>query len=298
MALNVVILAAGQGKRMHSAQPKVLHLLAGRPIVGHVLAAARALAPRAIALVVGHGADAVRAALAAPDLQFVLQDPPRGTGDANRVALDALPPDGVTLVTIGDIPLVPVASLLSLVQSAQAGELAVLTAQVSDPAGLGRIVRDAAGRVRAIIEDCDLHTTQRKIDEINAGVLAAPLAWTADPDLALFTLVAVDVWKATPYMALLILAALQMVPADCLEAARVETLEQQLRTVTRSAIDDLYSGARPVKNTTLVLTLLTELVDFVHEISRSRELWGHAHDSVQRDRQSTSESPDWQPQAG
>ncbi len=168
---------------MHSAQPKVLHLLAGRPIVGHVLAAARALAPRAIALVVGHGADAVRAALAAPDLQFVLQDPPRGTGDATRVALDALPPDGVTLVTIGDIPLVPVASLLSLVQSAQAGELAVLTAQVSDPAGLGRIVRDAAGRVRAIIEDRDLHTTQRKIDEINAGVLAAPTAllkrWTA-----------------------------------------------------------------------------------------------------------------------
>ncbi len=181
--LNVIVLAAGQGKRMHSAQPKVLHLLAGRPIVGHVLAAARALAPRAIALVVGHGADAVRAALAAPDLQFVLQDPPRGTGDATRVALDALPPDGVTLVTIGDIPLVPVASLLSLVQSAQAGELAVLTAQVSDPAGLGRIVRDAAGRVRAIIEDRDLHTTQRKIDEINAGVLAAPTAllkrWTA-----------------------------------------------------------------------------------------------------------------------
>jgi len=96
--LDVVILAAGQGKRMHSALPKVLHPLAGEPLVAHVLASARGLAPRAIAVVVGYGADAVERALTAPDLTFVRQNPPRGTGDAARVALGELPSDGVTLV--------------------------------------------------------------------------------------------------------------------------------------------------------------------------------------------------------
>ncbi len=161
---------------MRSALPKVLHPLAGRPLVSHLLDAARTLAPRALVVVVGVGADAVRAALAAPDLQFVLQDPPRGTGDAARVALDVLPPDGVTLVTIGDLPLVPAAALAALVEAAEAGQLAVLTAHVPDPAGLGRIVRDASGRVRAIVEDRDLIPTQRKLDEINTGVMAAPTA--------------------------------------------------------------------------------------------------------------------------
>jgi len=174
--LNVAILAAGQGKRMHSALPKVLHPLAGRPLIAHVLAAARSLAPRAIAVVIGHGGDAVQAAIAAPDLRFVPQDPPRGTGDATRVALEALPADGVTLVTIGDIPLVPSAALAALVREAEAGKLAVLTAHVPDPSGLGRIVRDGAGRVRAIVEDKDASPAQRAIDEINTGVMAAPTA--------------------------------------------------------------------------------------------------------------------------
>ena len=174
--LNVAILAAGQGKRMHSALPKVLHPLAGRPLIAHVLAAARALAPRAIAVVIGHGGDAVRAAIAAPDLRFVRQDPPNGTGDATRVALDALPADGVTLVTIGDIPLVPPAALAALVREAEGGKLAVLTVHVPDPSGFGRIVRDGAGRVRAIVEEKDANPAQRAIDEINTGVMAAPTA--------------------------------------------------------------------------------------------------------------------------
>src|SRR5215204_564852 len=149
--LNVVVLAAGLGKRMHSALPKVLHRLAGRPLVSYVIDSARMLSPRAIAIVVGHGAATVQETLAAPDLLFVLQDPPRGTGDAARIALDALPQDGVTLVTIGDIPLVPPDALAALVREAEAGHLAVLTARVPDPTGLGRIIRDAAGRVRAIV---------------------------------------------------------------------------------------------------------------------------------------------------
>jgi bifunctional UDP-N-acetylglucosamine pyrophosphorylase / glucosamine-1-phosphate N-acetyltransferase len=188
--LNVVVLAAGLGKRMHSALPKVLHRLAGRPIVSYVIDSARSLSPRAIAVVVGHGAAAVRETLAAPDLVFVLQDPPRGTGDATRIALDALPEDGVTLVTIGDIPLVPAEALATLVKEAEAGHLAVLTARVPDPTGLGRIVRDAAGRVRAIVEERDVNELQRAISEINTGVMAAPTAllrrWVAQltPDNA------------------------------------------------------------------------------------------------------------------
>jgi len=174
--LNVAILAAGQGKRMHSALPKMLHPLAGRPLIAHVLAAARELAPRAIAVVIGHGGAAVQDAISAPDLRFVVQDPPRGTGDATRVALDALPADGITLVTIGDIPLVPPAALAALVREAEAGRLVVLTAHVPEPAGLGRIVRDGAGRVRAIVEEKDASQAQRAIDEINAGVMAAPTA--------------------------------------------------------------------------------------------------------------------------
>ena len=159
---------------MHSALPKVLHPLAGRPLLAHVLDAVRSLAPRAVAIVIGHGGDAVKAALAAPDVRFALQDPPRGTGDATRAALEVLPTDGVTLVTIGDIPLVPPAALAHLVREAEAGKLAVLTAHVSDPSGLGRIVRDAAGAVRAIVEHKDATPAQRTIGEINAGVMAAP----------------------------------------------------------------------------------------------------------------------------
>ncbi|MCC7328339.1 MAG: bifunctional UDP-N-acetylglucosamine diphosphorylase/glucosamine-1-phosphate N-acetyltransferase GlmU [Burkholderiales bacterium] len=174
--LNVVVLAAGLGKRMRSSLPKVLHPLAGRPIVAYVIDAARTLSPRAIAVVVGAGAQAVRETLAAPDLSFVLQEPPRGTGDATRLALVVLPKDGVTLVTIGDIPLVPATALAELVHAAESGQLAVLTARVADPMGLGRILRDAAGRVQGIVEERDLSETQRTLDEINAGVMAAPTA--------------------------------------------------------------------------------------------------------------------------
>ena len=176
-------MAAGQGKRMHSALPKVLHPLAGRPLVTHVLASARALSPRALAVVVGHGGEAVAQALAASDLTFVTQDPPRGTGDAVRIALAALPGDGITVVVNGDCPLIPAATLAAVADIAAAGRLALLTARASDPAGLGRIVRDATGAVRAIVEDKDATPAQAGIDEIYTGVLAAPTgmlrAWVA-----------------------------------------------------------------------------------------------------------------------
>ena len=172
--LNVAILAAGQGKRMHSSLPKVLHSLAGRPLVAYVVDTARALAPRAITIVTGEGGDAVVAALCAPDLAFVVQDPPRGTGDATRIAMAAMPGDGVTLIGLADVPLASAADLVAIVDHARRGELGLLTARVPDPSGLGRVIRDKAGRVTAIVEDRDATADQRAIDEINTGFIAAP----------------------------------------------------------------------------------------------------------------------------
>ena len=174
--VHVVVMAAGQGKRMRSSTPKVLHRIAGRPMLAHVLDAARAVAPKAVAVVVGAGGEAVRSALAAPDLAFVLQDPPRGTGDAVRAALVGLPRDGVTVVVNGDTPLVPGALLRELAERAVRGRLALLTARAPDPAGLGRVVRDAGGGVLRIVEDRDATVAERAIDEIYTGALAAPTA--------------------------------------------------------------------------------------------------------------------------
>ncbi len=176
--VHVVLMAAGQGKRMRSSRPKVLHALAGRPMLAHVLDAARSVAPAAIAVVVGHGADAVERALAAPGLAFVRQDPPRGTGDAVRVALAALPREGVTVVVNGDTPLLPGTLLRALAEHAARGRLALLTAIAPDPAGLGRVVREGEG-LRRIVEDRDASPAERAIDEIYIGVLAAPTALLA-----------------------------------------------------------------------------------------------------------------------
>ena len=174
--VHVVVMAAGLGKRMRSARPKVLHPIAGRPMLAHVLDAARAISPAAIAVVVGHGGDEVEQALRAPGLAFVRQDPPRGTGDAVRVALASLPRDGVTVVINGDTPLIPGPLLHALAERAARGRLALLTAHVPDPSGLGRVVRDGSGAVHRIVEDRDASPSERAIDEIYTGVLAAPTA--------------------------------------------------------------------------------------------------------------------------
>ena len=172
-------MAAGQGKRMRSARPKVLHPIAGRPMLAHVLDAARAISPAAIAVVVGHGGDEVEQALRGPGLAFVRQDPPRGTGDAVRVALAALPRDGVTVVINGDTPLIPGPLLRALAERAARGHLALLTVHVPDPSGLGRVVRDGSGAVHRIVEDRDAGPAELAIDEIYTGVLAAPTALLA-----------------------------------------------------------------------------------------------------------------------
>src|SRR6266480_3407663 len=142
MPLDVVVLAAGLGKRMRSDLPKVLHPLAGRPLLAHVIDTARALAPRKIFVVHGHGADRVRAAFSDSGLDWVLQAPQRGTGHAVMQALPQVSPAADVLILYGDVPLVRVASLKRLLEGAREG-LAILTTELADPSGYGRIVRDA-----------------------------------------------------------------------------------------------------------------------------------------------------------
>ena len=170
--LHVVILAAGEGKRMKSALPKVLQPIAGRPMLAHVIDAARALQPAAIHVVHGHGGEAVQAAFATqPDLQWALQARQLGTGHAVQQAMAQLPEDARVLVLYGDVPLVLPATLQRLLDAP--GALAVLGAELDDPTGYGRIVRDAEGRVAAIVEQKDASDEQRRITLVNTGMVAA-----------------------------------------------------------------------------------------------------------------------------
>ncbi len=175
MSLNVVILAAGQGKRMHSRLPKVLHPLAGKPLVQHVIDTARTLSPNGLCVVYGHGGDVVRAALPAPDLAWALQEPQLGTGHAVQQALPHLAGDGVTLVLYGDVPLTRPATLQRLLDAAKDG-LAVLTVELANPTGYGRIVRNAAGRMVRIVEQKDATPEEKAIREVNTGIMAIPTA--------------------------------------------------------------------------------------------------------------------------
>ena len=173
MPLSVVILAAGQGKRMASDLPKVLQPLAGRPLLAHVVATARSLAPDAIHVVHGHGAEKVRAAIAGADIRWSLQAEQKGTGHAVVQAMPAIPDDHTVLVLYGDVPLIRPATLEDLVARSGPKVLALLSARLADPAGYGRVVRDTAGRVARIVEDKDANHKERAIGEINTGVLAA-----------------------------------------------------------------------------------------------------------------------------
>lgn len=171
---------------MGSALPKVLHPLAGRPLLAHVLATARLLEPRAICIVHGGDDGAVPRRFPDADLKWAKQEPRAGTADALKCALTALSDDGVTLVLFGADPLARADTLREVVRRAQQGALSLLTVELDDPAAYGRIVRDAKGKVTAIVEYKDASTAQRAIHEINTGVMAAPTAafrrWLAQID--------------------------------------------------------------------------------------------------------------------
>ncbi len=171
--LNIVVLAAGKGTRMRSDLPKVLHPLAGRPLVEHVLAAAAELTPDITCVVYGHGGEAVPTALGGRGLVFALQEPQRGTGHALMQALPHIDAGSPTLVLYGDVPLVRPQSLAPLVEAARGGALAILTATLQDPHGYGRIVREG-GAVRRIVEQKDASAAELEIAEINTGIMAIP----------------------------------------------------------------------------------------------------------------------------
>jgi bifunctional UDP-N-acetylglucosamine pyrophosphorylase/glucosamine-1-phosphate N-acetyltransferase len=171
--MNVVILAAGQGKRMRSDLPKVLHPIAGKPMLAHVLDAARQLGAGRICVVYGHGGERVREALPSADITWVRQEPQLGTGHAVLQALPHLDPAVPTLVLYGDVPLTRAATLSQLMALGADGELALLTVRLGNPHGYGRIVRDG-GRIVRIVEEKDADDAERVIDEVNTGILVAP----------------------------------------------------------------------------------------------------------------------------
>jgi bifunctional UDP-N-acetylglucosamine pyrophosphorylase / glucosamine-1-phosphate N-acetyltransferase len=173
---SVVILAAGEGKRMKSALPKALQPLAGRPLLQHVIETARALRPSAVHVVYGHGGERVREALAGEGISWTLQAERRGTGHAVREVMPQIPEDHQVLVLYGDVPLISRATLAQLLSLADEREVALLTMVPHEPDGYGRIVRGAGGLVREIVEDKEASTAQRAIRECNSGVLAAPAA--------------------------------------------------------------------------------------------------------------------------
>jgi bifunctional UDP-N-acetylglucosamine pyrophosphorylase / glucosamine-1-phosphate N-acetyltransferase len=170
--LNIVILAAGKGTRMYSDKPKVLHALAGKPLVQHVLDCATALKPQQICVVYGHGGEAVPQAMQQYAAKFVTQEPQLGTGHAVQQAMPQLNDEGNTLVLYGDVPLVQ-HSTLHQMQQAGSG-LVLLTVNLPNPTGYGRIVRDAQGDVQSIVEEKDATAEQREIREVNTGILLAP----------------------------------------------------------------------------------------------------------------------------
>jgi bifunctional UDP-N-acetylglucosamine pyrophosphorylase / glucosamine-1-phosphate N-acetyltransferase len=172
--LSVIILAAGEGKRMKSALPKVLQPLAGRPLLAHVIDTARSLGPAAIHVVYGHGGEKVREALAGEAVAWTLQAQQLGTGHAVLQAIPQVPDDHVALILYGDVPLLGAETLAQLVALAGPRQVALLTMTVDDPTGYGRIVRDAQGRVQRIVEQKDATAGQRAIRECNTGVIAGP----------------------------------------------------------------------------------------------------------------------------
>ena len=244
--IDLVIMAAGKGTRMKSRVPKVLQKLAGRPLLGHVLATAQALHARRAVVVTGHGAPEVEAfgagvagAGAGFDLEFARQEPQLGTGHAVQQALPLLADDGLVVVLSGDVPLTEAATLQALVDAARGEQLALLTVTLPDPTGYGRIVRNAAGGVQRIVEQKDASQAERAITEIYSGIMAVPARhlrrWlarltndNAQGEYYLTDIVAMAVQDSVPVAAHRIDDALQVAGVNSpLQLAELERAHQQ-----------------------------------------------------------------------
>ena len=182
--LDIVIMAAGKGTRMKSVRPKVLHRLAGKCLLQHVLDAVASLAPVKTLVITGHGAETVERELRAAGLTFVRQQPQLGTGHAVQQVVPHLGDEGTTLILNGDVPLIQPATAAALAAACGGSQLALLTIELADATGYGRIVRDGAA-VKAIVEHKDATVAQRDIREVYTGMLAAPTAWLKRAVMAL-----------------------------------------------------------------------------------------------------------------
>ncbi len=172
MDLCVCILAAGQGKRMNSSLPKVLHPIGGQPMIGHVLVAASQLTTARPVIIHGHGGAQLQAFYANHDLIWVAQEAQLGTGHAMLQALPVLPSDALVLILYGDVPLLSVPTLRRLVNAAEADGFSLLTVTLDDPSGYGRIVRDAHGHILRIVEHKDASADELRLREVNTGIMA------------------------------------------------------------------------------------------------------------------------------
>ncbi len=177
MSLSIVILAAGKGTRMKSAKAKVMHALAGKPLVEHVVDTAKKLKPKKLTIVAGNGAEQVLPLLDKLDVNHVMQTEQLGTGHAVMQAKSAMTDSDKTLVLYGDVPLTEVNTLQALLDCVEADELGVLTTKLDDPTGYGRIVRDAAGEVICITEQKDADPATLLIEEVNSGIMVIPSKW-------------------------------------------------------------------------------------------------------------------------
>lgn len=173
MGLSTIILAAGQGTRMRSALPKVLQPLAGRPLLGHVLDCAAALAAEDVCVVYGHGGEAVQQAFAGASLRWALQAEQLGTGHAVQQAMPETPDGNRVLILFGDVPLLTPGTCRRLLEETPAADVAVLTVDMDDPTGYGRIIREG-GNVDSIVEEKDAGRDEKAVREINTGVLVCP----------------------------------------------------------------------------------------------------------------------------
>lgn len=185
MSLQIVVMAAGKGTRMKSQLPKVLHRLAGRPLLAHVLQTAAALQAQRTFVITGHGADIVESAISGPAITCVRQMPQLGTGHAVQQVVPHLDDAGTVLILNGDVPLIAESTARSLAEASGGRKLALLTIELADATGYGRIVRDAAGRVQGIVEHKDATAAQREIREVYTGMMAAPAAWLKRAVMAL-----------------------------------------------------------------------------------------------------------------
>jgi bifunctional UDP-N-acetylglucosamine pyrophosphorylase/glucosamine-1-phosphate N-acetyltransferase len=174
--LDILVLAAGKGTRMRSDLPKVLHPVGGKALVQHVVDTARTVGGEQILIIVGHGAEKVQEKMAAPDVKFVLQAEQLGTGHAVQQALPHLRSDATVLILYGDVPLTRADTLKKLIAGVNAQQMGLLTVDLPDPTGYGRIVRDETNAVVAIVEHKDANEAQKKIREINTGIMAVQAA--------------------------------------------------------------------------------------------------------------------------